>query len=124
MDVILFTIILIIFIAILFNLQNYFENRKRDSLVDKIPGPTKLPFFGTLLPFLFTPRHKRFKVIIDLSNEYKKLGFFRMWIGSKIPEVRILRCDHAEQVFRSSKNIEKSRTYLLIEPWLGKGGCN
>jgi hypothetical protein len=119
MDVIFVTITLIVVIAFLF--KSYFTNNRISDLVDKIPGPTKIPFFGTLFPFIYTPRHGRFKLLSNFANKYKNLGFFRMWIGSQIPEIRILRCDHAEKIFRSSKNIEKSSTYKLIESWLGQG---
>lgn len=49
-------------------------------------------------------------------------GIYRMWHGYKFPEVRISRCDYAEEILKSSKHIEKSPTYLLLEPWLGNGG--
>jgi cytochrome P450 family 4 len=44
-----------------------------------------------------------------------------MWIGSNTPEVRILRCDLAEEILKSKKHIEKSPTYDLLRPWLGEG---
>lgn len=120
MDAILI-IILIGVITVLLNFKSFYATYRRDKIIDKIPGPRKLPFFGTLFPFVYTPRHERFKVITEWANKHKNLGFYRIWIGSKIPEIRILRCDFAEQIFRSSKHIEKSTTYRLIESWLGKG---
>lgn len=44
-----------------------------------------------------------------------------MWHGRKFPEVRVARCDYAEEILKSSKHIEKSPTYSFIEPWLGQG---
>lgn len=44
-----------------------------------------------------------------------------MWHGRNVPEVRVARCDYAEHILKSSKHIEKSFTYKLLEPWLGDG---
>lgn len=53
-------------------------------------------------------------------------GIYRMWHGRRFPEVRVLRCDYAEEILKSSKHTEKSNTYTLLEPWLGRGttGCD
>lgn len=44
-----------------------------------------------------------------------------MWHGTKFPEIRVSRCDYAEDILKSSRHIEKSPTYKLLEPWLGQG---
>jgi hypothetical protein len=44
-----------------------------------------------------------------------------MWHGSSFPEIRVARCEFAEEILKSSKHIEKSPTYKLLEPWLGQG---
>lgn len=120
MDGILFTIVCIILIAILYKFPSFYQNYKHAQKINKIPGPPRYPIIGSMLPFLLVPRHKRFEVFAGLVEKYKSLGLFRMWIGS-IPEIRITKCDHAEKIFKSSKHIEKSKTYELIESWLGKG---
>lgn len=61
----------------------------------------------------------RFNVSIKNAKEYQ--GIYRMWLGPSLSEIRIQRCDYAEEILKSSKHIEKSDSYKLMMPWLGQG---
>lgn len=117
---IVYAVLSVAIIALFSNFRKLFESYKRDQIINKIPGPRKWPFIGSLIPFVTVPRHERFKVFEKFTKMYKDLGFYLVWVGN-IPEVRIFKCEYAEQIFKSSKHIEKSPTYLFIEGWLGKG---
>lgn len=56
---------------------------------------------------------------MDYTNKYQ--GIYRMWHGRSFPEIRVSKCEYAEEILKSSKHIEKSPTYKLLEPWLGQG---
>lgn len=62
---------------------------------------------------------RRSGLTVKYADVYE--GIYRMWLGNNLPEVRIQRCDYAEDILKSSKHLDKSNTYKLLEPWLGRG---
>lgn len=139
MDSILLLIFLVTLLVACFPyLRNLKNSRDFRKIFNKIPGPPAYPIFGTILPYIRSKREgvsalnefyelwncfclfsDRFALTVELAKKYGPI--YRMWIGNNFPEVRVMQCDLAEEIFRSSKHIEKSPTYDLLRPWLGEG---
>ncbi|CRK87592.1 CLUMA_CG001389, isoform A [Clunio marinus] len=117
-------ILLLIFAGTLFvTFLPFFKKLKKQyefqQVINKLPGPKSYPFLGTTLPYITKPREDRFNLDVQYGKQYGPI--YRMWHGRTFPEIRLMTCDYAEEIFKSSKHIEKSYTYKLLEPWLGQG---
>ncbi|CAL4137850.1 unnamed protein product, partial [Meganyctiphanes norvegica] len=91
--------------------------RKKVAVVDRIPGPSALPFVGNALEFMVPPK-ELFKTICNLC-QYPE-GIHRLWIGH-VPYIILYKAQKVEVILNNSTNIDKARDYNLLHPWLGQG---
>ncbi|OXU30847.1 hypothetical protein TSAR_012651 [Trichomalopsis sarcophagae] len=87
------------------------------KLVNKIPGPTPIPFFGNLLE-LHVP-------LVEINNALRKWSkiyypIYRLWFGPKAVTF-ILHPDDLEIMLTSSKHINKQFAYEHFHLWLHSG---
>ncbi|PSN54059.1 hypothetical protein C0J52_03127 [Blattella germanica] len=94
------------------------RGRSEYNSLKLIPGPTRYPIIGTVLPLLWT---KRSDFFLYLRKQVKENGsFFINWIGPK-PDIHIMRPEHLEIVLGSSKHLDKAYGYNFLHSWLGTG---
>nr|XP_022910600.1 cytochrome P450 4C1-like [Onthophagus taurus] len=86
--------------------------------VDKIPGPIKLPIFGTTWPLLFLPKSVMFIVSKDVLRSYGPI--MRSWLGRE-PAIHCIEPENVEIILNNSIQITKSKMYKIVHPWLGDG---
>jgi docosahexaenoic acid omega-hydroxylase len=120
MYAVLYTSILVV--ASTVALFAYLKRRKLHKLVDKIPGPKPVPFFGNSLIFE-KDSDAFYKQIENLCHHHIDTGICRVWIGQQLV-ILVYRADLLETFFNGSKHISKSFIYKFLDPWLGNGLLN
>ncbi|KAG8332923.1 Cytochrome P450 4C1 [Homalodisca vitripennis] len=103
--------------ALIYFLKKSFDRYKFISIVNKLPGPPTYPILGNVLDVM-VPRNGLMKVFRARTATYGPL--FRIWNGP-IAEIHLTRPEHLELIMSSSKHIDKSSVYTLLQPWLGTG---
>ncbi|KAG8226957.1 hypothetical protein J437_LFUL009508 [Ladona fulva] len=93
------------------------KGRVVSKLMKPIPGPPSLPILGNALDFLIT-KEKMTKYLDDCASKY--LPIYKAWSFST-PLINPIGPEYVEAILHSSRNIEKSDLYGLLEPWLGSG---
>lgn len=56
----------------------------------------------------------------DLSQQYRKEGFFCFYIGTR-PCITVYKADHVEAILNNRNTESKSSSYSLLHSWLGTG---
>ncbi|KAL7646992.1 UNVERIFIED_CONTAM: hypothetical protein RMT77_002249 [Armadillidium vulgare] len=110
-----FQVLIAFFVCIFFYV--FFRRDKKREVIDKIPGPRAIPFFGNALQFLGSPS-EGLKKAINVCN-YDK-SFIRVWILNR-PYIIIYKASAAEVILHSNKCLDKSSDYKSLRPWLGTG---
>lgn len=102
-------------------LRWWLQWRRFVAIIDKIPGPRKVPFLGTFHIFIGIKRTDIFDIAHVKRHRDYPGGISRTWM-SYIPEVRLAKPEYVEKVLSSSKNITKSVGYEFeFKKWLGNG---
>ncbi|XP_036146947.1 cytochrome P450 4C1-like isoform X2 [Monomorium pharaonis] len=114
----MFIIILLLFIPVVYLACHYYvHNGLYGRLYHKIPGPSGYPIIGNLFLALCS-REKIWKNLITLSTQYYPI--FKAWMFLYCL-VSIRHPDDLEVILSSTKDIDKSRLYEVLHPWLGMG---
>uniref|UniRef100_A0A1B6MH87 Cytochrome P450 n=1 Tax=Graphocephala atropunctata TaxID=36148 RepID=A0A1B6MH87_9HEMI len=107
----------ILLVVLIYFIKKSFDRFKFIHAINKIPGPPTYPVLGNVLDVM-VPRNDLMKVFRSRTDTYGPL--FRIWNGP-IAEVHLTRPEHLELIMNSSKHIDKSSVYTLLQPWLGTG---
>ncbi|KAL9892775.1 cytochrome P450 4c3 [Glossina fuscipes] len=109
------TAALIVFLVI------YNKRRARlVRLIEKIPGPSSLPFLGNAIE-LNVDHDELFARITGSQRLWgNRYGINKIWKGTS-PYVLLFDPETVEPVLNSQKFIDKSRDYDYLQPWLGTG---
>lgn len=99
----------------------YHRNRTRMvSLINRIPGPPSLPFFGNAIE-INVEHDELLARMIGMTKLYgRRAGVIRVWVANT-PYIIVARPDGVESILSSSKHIDKSADYSYLHPWLGTG---
>ncbi|XP_036142986.1 cytochrome P450 4C1 isoform X1 [Monomorium pharaonis] len=108
-------IILLLLIPVVYLACHYYVHNGR--LFHKIPGPSSYPIIGHLLLALCS-REKLWEFLITFSVQYYPI--FKVWIFL-YGIVSIRHPDDLETILSSTRDIDKSRIYEMLHPWLGMG---
>nr|XP_019525749.2 cytochrome P450 4C1-like [Aedes albopictus] len=98
------------------------KNGRQYRAINKFPGPPSLPLIGTLGEILFMDQAKTFEWARKWPKRYG--GSYRFWINSSLYVLNVVRVREAEPILSSTKNIDKSRFYKFLHPFLGLGLLN
>ncbi|XP_071576723.1 cytochrome P450 4C1-like isoform X2 [Temnothorax nylanderi] len=109
------TTILLSFILILLMYNYYVHHGKNGQLINLIPGPPGRLIVGNALDYL-GPREELWKRMVTSANQYYPI--YKIW-GFFVPIVSIRHPDDLETILSSTKHIEKSFLYDVLQPWLG-----
>lgn len=90
--------------------------------MNKFPGPRVFPLIGTLSEILFKDQAKTFQLAREWPKRYG--GSYRFWVNSTLYVLNVVRVREAEPILSSTKNIDKSRFYKFLHPFLGLGLLN
>ncbi|KAK3858560.1 hypothetical protein Pcinc_035258 [Petrolisthes cinctipes] len=97
----------------------YIKRRRMVALVNLLPGPNGYPIIGNALDM-----NKDSQGIFKQLIKYTELGdVIRIWIGP-VPMIILSSAKAVEALFSSRVNIDKSREYDALHPWLGTGLLN
>ena len=105
--------------SILF-LKWFQRRRTKMSLLSSIPGPKPIPFLGNVLDYVLPPLELFNFLVEEGLNWQKHSPIILVWLFQQ-PQVRILTPETAQCVLSSNININKSRIYDNLQPWLGTG---
>nr|AVL92870.1 CYP450 [Locusta migratoria] len=94
------------------------KNWRLFRAIEKLPGPTFVPFLGTTYAMAFRSREELLHVFDSMAEQYWPI--FRTWFGH-IPEVHLMKAEYVEKIMTSSEQITKSDIYTFLHPWLGDG---
>ncbi|KAK9744650.1 Cytochrome P450 [Popillia japonica] len=86
--------------------------------MSRLPGPIRLPIFGTKYRFIGVPREKILE--IGKQNIVKYAPIFCTWTGSTA-ELQLIRAEYVEVIMNSTLHISKGKQYDRLKPWLGQG---
>uniref|UniRef100_A0A2C9JRX5 Cytochrome P450 n=1 Tax=Biomphalaria glabrata TaxID=6526 RepID=A0A2C9JRX5_BIOGL len=110
---------LIIGVALIFLYIFYhFSTKKVRDMVDRFPGPQKLPILGNA--HQLKTGHEWYKQLLDFASTYREQNAFRVWLANK-PIICVLKPEYVEKILSSSKHIDKASEYNVLVPWLGTG---
>lgn len=84
------------------------------EFAEKIPGPTWYPIIGSSR--VFAQKRSNIEIVLELYEKYGSI--FRIWIGNKVIFV-LSDPDDIEVFLSSTKHIDKSFSYRLLDTWLG-----
>ncbi|XP_036145804.1 cytochrome P450 4C1 isoform X3 [Monomorium pharaonis] len=114
----MFIIILLLFIPVIYLACHYYvHNGQYGRLFHKIPGPSSYPIIGHLFLVLCS-REELWNLLFTLSNQYYPI--YKAWMFL-FGYVSIQHPDDLEIILSSTKDIDKSRIYKILHPWLGMG---
>nr|AVL92836.1 CYP450 [Locusta migratoria] len=94
------------------------KNWRLFRAIEKLPGPTFVPFLGTTYAMAFRSREELLHVFDSMAEQYWPI--FRTWFGH-IPEVHLMKAEYVEKIMTSSEQITKADIYTFLHPWLGDG---
>ncbi|XP_022915872.2 cytochrome P450 4C1-like [Onthophagus taurus] len=86
--------------------------------IEKIRGPKRYPFVGTLHIFHGASRTDIYRIMMETIDKYGP--FFRTW-KMWTPEVHVMKPEHFEQIMGSSVLLKKASGYKYLSSWLGDG---
>ncbi|KAL4239904.1 Cytochrome P450 4V2 [Mactra antiquata] len=112
------TLILVSVFICVFSYFLYRSERIRRN-VDRLGGPKSLPILGNVHQLSRSPV-KFTKEIFSYMEQFCHLPAFRILIGSH-PIILVCCPKETEQLVNSSKHLDKSSDYDLLQPWLGTG---
>ncbi|XP_055626835.1 probable cytochrome P450 4ac1 [Toxorhynchites rutilus septentrionalis] len=114
-----------LFVLLLLVLLLYDIIDKRGSVyqaLKKFPGPPIRPIIGTLQETIFMNQAKAYRGARKWPLQYG--GSYLLWMNSSLCVLNIVRVREAEPLLSSTKNIDKSRFYHFLHPFLGLGLLN
>lgn len=114
----LFGYLLVVLLACLTGIL-WYKNSRYIRLLEKVPSPKGVMFLGNLLMFM-VKREDIPLAVISALEPLQSCPIVCMWF-LHLPHIFILRSSAAEVLLSSITQIEKSRTYELLRPWLGLG---
>ncbi|XP_027693100.1 cytochrome P450 4V2 [Vombatus ursinus] len=85
-----------------------------------------IPSVGVAYPLVGHSLHMKsdsqefFEQISFYTEEYRQEPLLKLWVGP-VPMVALYHADNVETLLSSSKQIDKSRLYKFLHPWLGLG---
>nr|XP_022907354.1 cytochrome P450 4C1-like [Onthophagus taurus] len=89
-----------------------------NKIINKIPGPIRVPIIGTTYRLFLFPKEELFKRAKVHLRNYGPI--IRTWLGST-PVVHLLEPKDIELILNNSVQITKSSMYDSVRPWLGDG---
>ncbi|EAT34187.1 AAEL013556-PA [Aedes aegypti] len=90
--------------------------------INKFAGPPCLPLIGTLCEILFMNQATTYQWARKWPKRYG--GSYRFWFSSTLYVLNVVRVREAEHILSSTRNIDKSRFYKFLHPFLGLGLLN
>ncbi|KAK3923209.1 Cytochrome P450 4C1 [Frankliniella fusca] len=95
----------------------YVKRKHLVDTLDKMPGPPGYPLIGNTLD-LYNFKFNLTNAVESWTRDYGEI--FRIWLGN-VPFVVVSKPEDLEILLSSSKHIEKSELYALLNPWIGEG---
>ncbi|CAH2049597.1 unnamed protein product, partial [Iphiclides podalirius] len=86
--------------------------------LDQLPGPTRLPYIGSVLTFFGVKYNDLFPLMQSFPKKYGYRYMIKVF-GRRI--LHVYNVEDVEIVLSHTKNISKSKPYTFLQPWLGTG---
>nr|XP_022907367.1 cytochrome P450 4C1-like [Onthophagus taurus] len=112
------TLLSIIIVIIVYFMFEWITRDRKIRIINKIPGPIRIPILGTIYKPLLFPREELFKRAKVDIREYGPI--LKTWLGST-PVVHLFEPKDIELILNNSVQITKSWLYDTARPWLGDG---
>ncbi|XP_065214561.1 cytochrome P450 4C1-like [Planococcus citri] len=106
--------VVVIFVLFLYIYKITSPSRRIYEFAEKIPGPKYYPIIGSTR--VFNQKKSNIEIVKELYQEYGPI--FRIWIANKAIFV-LSDPDDIEVFLSSTKYLDKSFSYRLLDSWLG-----
>lgn len=99
-------------------LWDYLIRKRRNDVLQHMPGPPALPFLGNVLLYRGLDGERIMNYALENCEKYGSM--YRVWILNQLAVFSIDPRD-VEVILSSTQQITKNNLYNLMLPWLGTG---